>query len=436
MLWLNWQLALIALLPLPLLAVTTIKLGHRIQAVSRIQRSGEGDMAASTAESMSGMRVVQALSLEARMATSFESQSNRSLTDGVKGKRLAASLERSTDVLVGFSTALVLGYGAVLILRGALTPGDLIVFLAYLKNAFKPVRDFAKHSGRLAKATAAGERVADLLEEEPEVRDVLGAVPAPAFRGSVRYEDVGFAYAGGRTVLHGVHLDLEPGRMVALVGPSGAGKSTVASLLMRLYDPTSGRVLIDGRDVRDFTLASLRGQISGVLQDSLMFSDTVRENIAFAAPGATDGEIEAAARLANAHDFIMAMPDGYETILSERATTLSTGQRQRLAIARAALRRSPILILDEPTTGLDRENEGLVIDALRRLARDRSVLLVTHDLDFAADAHMIAYLDRGRILERGSHADLLRAGGPYAALFKARMAEKASGRPEAHAVAS
>jgi len=438
MLWLNWQLALIALAPLPLLALTTVKLGRRIQSVSRKQRGREGNMAAATAESMAGMRVVQALSLEKRMSASFASQNDQSLSEGVKGARLAARLERSADLLVGVSTALVLWYGAVLVLRGVLTPGDLIVFLAYLKNAFKPVRDFAKYSGRLAKATAAGERVVDLLEEVPDVRDAPSAEPAPAFVGSIRFEDVGFNYAGQAVVLDGIDLAIEPGQIVALVGSSGAGKSTIASLLMRLYDPTAGRVLIDGRDIREYTLESLRGQISVVLQDPLLFSVSVRENIALADPTAiaTDEDIEAAARLANAHDFIMATAEGYDTVLAERGVSLSAGQRQRLTIARAALRRNRILILDEPTTGLDRENARLVIDALRRLSRDRSVLLVTHDLDFAAQADLIAVLDKGRIVESGTHAGLLGAERAYAALFRARQTEKGATVADPYAIAS
>src|SRR5262249_41935452 len=239
-------------------------------------------------------------------------------------------------------TALVLGYGALLVLRGTLSPGDLLVFLAYLKTAFRPVRD-------LAKATAAGERVLDLLDRTPEVRDRPGAVPAPALRGQVRFEGVGFAYEPGKPMLQEVEFEVGPGQRVALVGPSGIGKSTVVSLILRLYDPCEGRVVLDGRDVRDYTLASLRAQISVVLQDSILFAASVWDNIAYGAPGATREEIEAAARLANAHDFIQALPKGYDTILGERGVTLSHGQRQRIAIARAAVRKAPLLILDEPT---------------------------------------------------------------------------------------
>jgi ATP-binding cassette subfamily B protein len=304
------------------------------------------------------------------------------------------------------------------VLRGALSPGDLLVFLAYLKTAFRPVRDLAKHTGRLAKSTAAGERVLDLLARTPDVRDLPGAVAAPQLCGRVRFEGVGFAYEAGHPVLAGVDFEVEAGRRVALVGPSGIGKSTLVRLILRLYDPCVGRVLIDGHDVREYTLASLRSRAAVVLQDSVLFAASARDNIAYGAPGASSEEVEAAARLANAHDFIRALPRGYDTDLGERGVTLSHGQRQRIAIARAAVRRAPLLILDEPTTGLDEENQRAVVEALERLAAGRTTFLVTHDLSLAARADEIFYLEGGRILERGSHADLMRAGGRYAALHR------------------
>ncbi|TVR58151.1 MAG: ABC transporter ATP-binding protein [Candidatus Competibacteraceae bacterium] len=428
MLWLNWGLALIALLPMPLLWLTSVKVGRRIQEVSRKQRQREGAMASTAAESMTAIRDIQALSLEKTFEKAFTSESKKSLKEGVKAKRLAAGLERTVDVLIGLSSALVLWFGARLVLTGVLTPGDLLVFLAYLKNTFRPIREFAKYTGRLAKATAAGERVVDLLEQTAEVRDLPNARPAPPFVGAVQFDRVSFAYEPEQPVLNQIDLHVAPGERVAVVGPSGMGKSTLASLLLRLHDPGEGRVLIDGVDIREYRLDTLRAQISIVLPDSLLFAASVRDNIGYGAPNASVEEIERAARLANAHTFITALPNGYDTVLGERGVTLSSGQRQRIAIARAALRRSPILILDEPTTGLDRGNERAVIEALENLSQGRTVLMITHDLELAAHADRIVYLEAGEILEQGAHAELLDRDGRYAELFRTR-AEQSSPRP-------
>jgi ATP-binding cassette subfamily B protein len=453
MFWLNWRLAILGLATFPLLVLVTSLLSVRIRTAARKQRKKEGAMASTAAEAVTSMRVVQAFGLESTFAKSFSSRSNASQQQDVKTARLSAKLERSVDVLLAVATALVLWYGVRLVLWGELTPGDLIIFLTYLRRAFNPVQDFAKYTGRLAKAGAAGERVLDLLDRTPEIRDLPDARPAPALAGRVTFENVVFAYetappsattpepeaefvksamigqdgdntalaagdADRRSVLDGLTLEIPAGSRAAIVGPSGIGKSTVAGLLLRLYDPQAGRVLIDGQDVRSFTLESLRRQIGVVLQDSLLFAVSVRENIAYGRPGATDAEVEAAARLANAHEFVSAMPQGYDTVLGERGVTLSGGQRQRIAIARTAVRDAPILLLDEPTTGLDEENQRVVMAALERVAAGRTTVFVTHDLTLAARADVIFYLDGGRVAESGSHQQLLARGGLYAGMYR------------------
>jgi ATP-binding cassette subfamily B protein len=418
MCWFHWELALFALIPLPLFWFSTLRLTRRIREVSRKQRQREGAMAAAAAESITAIKVIQALSLQRAFVQAFSDRNQQSQKQDLKGSRLSATLERRAEVLLAVSVALVLWRGARLVLGGALTPGDLLVFITYVKKVYHPVQDFAKYAARLAKASAAGERVVDLLAREPEVRDLPGAVSAPVFRGDVRFKRVSFEYEPGHSVLQQIDFEAPAGHKIALVGPSGHGKSTLTSLLLRLYDPSEGRVLIDGHDIRDYTVESLRSRISVVLQENLLFAATVRDNIAYGLPDATPAEIEAAAQLANAHGFVSAMPQGYDTLVGERGLTLSNGQRQRIAIARAAIRKAPILILDEPTTALDEENERVVLSALERLAKGRTTFLITHSLRLAADADLILYLEDGHLVERGTPAELMQANGRYAHLYR------------------
>ena len=416
MLWLNWKLALLVLLSAPLFWLPTLILGKRIRVVSRKQRKREGAMASTAAESIGAMQVVQTLSLEETFADQFGKQNKKSLKEGVKMKRLLAKLQGTVQLMTGVSTAIVLFYGTVLVLRGSLTAGELLVFLSYLKAAFKPIQDFAKYSGRIAKASAAGERVIQLLETPADVMDEPEALPAPAFLGKVSFNHVSYSYEENCDVLRDISFCVEPGQKVAIVGPSGAGKSTMIGLLSRLYDPDHGQVMFDDTNIRNVTLESLRMQVSVVLQDTLLFATSIEENIAYGAPNSSAAEIREAARLANIHNFIESLPEGYATQVGERGVTLSVGQRQRIAVARAALRKAPLLILDEPTSSLDKENRYVVLQALNEISNGRTTFMITHDLEEIEHADIILHIENGVLIETGSHDELMRSGGSYTKL--------------------
>ncbi|MCH6563398.1 MAG: ABC transporter ATP-binding protein [Myxococcales bacterium] len=419
--WLHWRLTLVALAVAPLLWLLTQRLTRRIHSVSRRQRKREGAMATTVAESIGAMRVVQSLSLERSFEHTFSAQNEQGFREGVQGKRLAARLERSVDFLVAIATGLAVWYGAHLVLVKELTPGDLFVVVTYLRRCFRPLKDFAKYSARLAKAAAAGERVLEVLDRPVEVQDLPGARPAPEFRGAVSFEKVSFAYEAARPVLEELSFQIDPGQSVVVIGAAGVGKSTLASLLLRLHDPSRGCIRIDGGDIRDYTIESLRRQISIVLQEPVLFAGTVAENIAYGREGASMEEVEQAARLIGIDRFIDTLPDGYDTPVGERGIDLSSGQRQLIAASRAAIRDAPLLILDEPTSSLDGENARMVHEALDRLARSRTTLLITHDLVRAAQVDLILHLGHGRLLEVGSHAELMRSNGPYALLYRQQV---------------
>jgi ATP-binding cassette subfamily B protein len=418
MFWLNWELALLAIAIFPLFGLLTSGLIKRIRRFARKHRNSEGVLASTTGETIGAIKVVQALSLHDLLESIFVKQNNKSLDEVAQSLKLSAALERTVQVLMAIIIAIVLWRGSQVVLHKTLTPGELLVFITYLKNAFEPMRKLSNQVGQIAKATASGERVIELLEYEPNVRDLPQSKKAHPFFGALRFEQVTFGYESGRDILKDINFVAQPGQQVALVGSSGSGKSTLVSLILRLYDPVEGRILIDGQDIREYTLDSLRQQISVVLQESILFAVSIRENIAYGKLGATDQEVEKAAHLANAHDFIMELPQGYDTILGERGATLSGGQRQRIAIARAAIRQAPIVILDEPTTGLDNASERAVSKALERLTQGRTTFLISHNLRTVEHADLILYLEAGSILERGTHQELMHLGGRYATLYQ------------------
>ncbi|MDJ1114264.1 ABC transporter ATP-binding protein [Microbacterium dauci] len=407
MLWLDPMLTVVVAVAASAYLLLSRKSGTAITEASRTTRKGEGRLAESASETLDAIRVVQAYGLERSRGDVFDQGNGVALREGVKARRLAAALERRTDVIVGVALAVVLVGGGWQVLQNQMSPGDLVVFTAYLKLAMRPLKDLAKYTGRIARAAASGERVADLLDTRVDVREAADAVPLEATAGDVRFEGVFLADGRGAPLFSDLHLHLRAGETVCLLGPSGAGKSTLVGLLGRSIDPVWGRVTIDGVDVRDATLESVRGAISVVLQETVLFATSVRENIRHGRLDATDEEVEDAARRARAHDFVAALPQGYDTVLGGRGNTLSGGQRQRVAIARAILRDAPIVVLDEATTGLDPEAREAVHRSLRELTEGKTTVTITHDPAAVVGADRVLWLEGGRIVEDGAPEILL-----------------------------
>ncbi len=413
MIWLDPLLALIVLIAALIFLLMSRTSTPKITHASRKTRKAEGDLANIAQETVGGMRVVQAYGLEGALEEKFGGRNAKSLKDGVQAKRLSAALERGTDVLVGCATATVLLLGGYRVMQGAMTPGDLVIFLTYLKTAMKPLRDLAKYTGRVARAAASGERVADVLDREPDITSPADPVRLGRLRGDIRLERVVAGYGQHPPVLHGLDLHIPAGQRVAVVGPSGAGKSTLTGLVTRMMDVRGGAVRMDGVDVRRLDVHELRSAVAVVLQESVLFTGSIADNIRYGQLEATDEQVRWAAQVARAEEFIVRMPDGYDTLVGERGSTLSGGQRQRIAIARALLRDAPVVILDEATAGLDAENSLAVREAIERLTQGRTTIVVTHDEQTARQCDRIVWIEGGGIRWDGPADGVLPQGAAF-----------------------
>jgi subfamily B ATP-binding cassette protein MsbA len=425
----NWRLALLTLVVAPPIAVLGQRMGRRIRDISREAQDAQGEAVGVLQEAIAEVRVVQAFTREDYEAARFHEKLLFTFNKTIERARIAATMFPVIGFLGFFSSIVVLWYGGHEVARGEMTAGMLVAFLLYMGMVAGPVGMLASQWTQVQQAFGAGDRIFALLDTAPEIQDRPGAVLLPPVRGEIRFEDVSFRYGATGSepiVLDGVTTTFQPGQVTALVGPSGAGKTTLVNLVGRFYDPVAGRIAVDGHDLRDVTIRSLREQLAVVPQEPILFADTIRENIRYGRLDATDAEIDEAARSANATEFIARLPSGLATIVGERGVRLSVGQRQRIAIARALLRDAPILLLDEATSSLDNESEYLVQQALDRLMRGRTTIVIAHRLSTVERADRILVLDRGRIVEEGTHGELLTLGGLYHRLYTRRFVDEDS----------
>lgn len=411
MIWMNWRLALLAIVVMPLISAIVAIYSARIRVATRKQRRREGELASRMHEILNGIHVVQMFTRERYEDERLRSLNKRSLRAGVQSTRLEGRMNQGIEISVALGMALTLWFGANEVLAGRLTAGGLLVFVTYMQSFYRPIRRLSRVAERASKVSSCVDRITEVLDQDANVVD--GWRRAGRFRGEITFEHVRFGYERERPVIHGVSLTIPAGKTLAVVGPSGVGKSTLLSLVPRLYDVTDGRVLIDGSDIRNYRLESLRQNIAIVPQDGVIFAGTIAENIRYGNLEAQDEAVIAAARDANIHDVIMQLPQGYETPVAERGTSLSGGQRQRLAIARAIVRDAPIVLLDEPTTGLDSRSEHLVMQALDRLLAGRTAIVIAHRLKTIEQADLIALCDGGNVQDLGTHAALLQRNPAY-----------------------
>lgn len=414
----SWQLALLVLIPVPLIGVGLFFFTRRVRVVYRSIRESMGDLSARVTENLSGMRVIKAFNREPREHDVVESTSRHLLSENVRASRMSSVFYPAIRTVSTSGTVIVLGVGAYLISKDLFTVGKLTAFLMYVSNFYNPVGDFIRTFDSIQRALASGERIFEILDAPADIRDPADPVLVTDLRGEVEFDHVSFRYVTGEEVLHDVSVRALPGQRVALVGHSGAGKSSFINLIPRFYDATEGRVLVDGIDVRRMRQSDLRRHIAMVLQETFLFSGTVRENLLIGKPEATQDELVAAARVANAHEFIERLEDGYDTQIGERGVKLSGGQKQRLAIARAVLADPRILILDEATSSVDSESEFLIHQALERLMVGRTTFIIAHRLSTVRSADTILVLEGGSIVEHGRHDELVSADGRYAQMHR------------------
>ena len=424
----DWRLALVCIPTAPLVVYPLVRLGQSVRRTTRRSQEALEHLTHVSAEAFSGHRIVKAFGAEGREANKFEQASRHLYRTNMRVTSALSVLPPLMEFMGGLAFVGALYYGSQEISSGRLTPGDFVAFVAALFMMYAPAKKLSRVNANIQTAMAASERIFTILDTHSEVEDRPGAPPVERFSRAIEFRDVQFAYAGAEgATLDGVSLTVNAGQMVAIVGRSGAGKTTLVNLLPRFYDVTGGSIWIDGVDIRNVSLASLRAQIGIVTQETVLFDDTIASNIAFGRPAAARADIEAAARTAHAHEFIVALDEGYDTPIGERGQRLSGGQRQRLAIARALLRDSPILILDEATSSLDAESEMLVQEALSTLMRNRTSLVIAHRLSTVRRADAIVVLEQGRIVEVGTHDDLLARGGAYAKLYELQLQEDQTG---------
>ncbi len=420
MFFMNWDFTLIAVAVTPLMLLLASRFKKAVKKSTHEVRKQQSNIVAVVQQDLESIRVVTAFGRQELEQQELQAVSHATVAAALKARQVKALLSPLVSIIVACCVGFVLWRGSLLILAGWMTAGELTVFLSYLSSFFKPVKDLASMNNSIAQTAVAVERIRQILDADAILPEKPDAAEQP-IRGEIVFEHVAFAYDESCPVLRDVSFTVKPGQMIGVVGPTGGGKSTIMSLIPRFYDPSAGKVMVDGIDVRDYRLQALRNQIGYVLQETVLFRGSVRDNIAYGREGATDEEIVEAAKLANADEFISRMPNGYQTFVGDRGDTLSGGQRQRIGIARAIIRNNPILILDEPTAALDTESERLVIEALERLMKGRTVLTIAHRLSTIRDADKIIVLKGGVVAEQGTHDQLLALGGTYAELYSVQF---------------